>query len=122
MTDPATLILTRVYARLSNGAIGVPVFSEPPSEIELPYAAIDVTVGRGEGVLSVHVWSGYRGEAEALSVLARARALLAERRIVSAQGLAVWCLFDGSRVLIDADGAVRHGIADYKLLIHDTSR
>lgn len=117
LMDPTALILTRAFEHLAAADLDCPIFGEPPADTEMPYAALDVAVEGRRGSLEVHVWSAYRGEAEALAILGRAHTLLHDRRLVSQDGVAVWVIHESTRVMVEDAGAVRHGLSVFTLLI-----
>lgn len=99
------------------------IFDYVPRKQALPYITVGEAVetdwsakdfsGR-EHRLSVHVWSGYRGMAEAKDLLGlvdealeHMPAALDGHRLVSLR-------FLSARVMVDAEEEVRHGVADYR--------
>lgn len=77
----------------------------------------------GEGLdarFRLHVWSRYKGKAEAKRIIADTRAVLHHRpgRLHVSGWQVVEVDFLRSNLVLDADGLTRHGMAEFRALLH----
>lgn len=121
-----------VYTRLSGDSaltttLGASVYDEVPDAASFPYVAIgDVTetprdtmgtTGR-DATLTVHVWSQYPGSKQVKEVYSRVDELL-DRWAATVSGWnAVQLQQEFFETFRDPDGITRHGVARYRVHLH----
>jgi hypothetical protein len=106
-------LLEAVFTALAG--VSAPVHEEAPRGVSPPYLTVSARLeGRGAR-LTLCAWSEYQGSAEALELLAEARAALEGKALPlrTAQAIPV---FMGESVA--REGILRRGQLDFKVMIH----
>lgn len=122
-----------IYSRLVNDAalmsMVTGVFDHVPEGQAFPF----ITIGEGTSVpfrtqtrfgeevtVTMHIWSRYKGFAEALEILSELNRLLADKEIpVPGFGTAI-SMYEFSETLRDPDGVTRHVPVRYRFVILHT--
>ena len=99
-----------------------------PSATAFPYLVVQVNawnnrsvVGRAlsECVLTVHVWSDYKGNAEILTLMQRVEELLSAPSLILSDGQLMALTLRKSEILPEAASRLRRGQMDYRALLHE---
>lgn len=136
MSAAAWPVQKAVYARLSGDAtlagLVSGVFDEPPEDAAMPYVVVGEAVEtpddahdrRGaEVAATVHVWSRYRGFAEALAILDAVDRLLdvpgGAARLAVDGWTKAFCRRESYQTLRDPEPGVRHVPATYRITLEE---
>lgn len=113
-----------VYAALSAApSIGAGVYDAVPQDAAYPHieiaggSAVDWSAQQlpaEESTIEIHVWSRYRGYAEARALLAEVKSRLHERALDMTGARFIDCRFEDSELFTDADGLTRHGVIRFR--------
>ncbi len=132
MTDAMFAAQDAVYDTLQANAgvqavLGNPtrVYDHVPTNAVFPYltlgetsvTAYDVKEGTGmDAVMTLHVWSRYRGHKEVKDILKAVHAALHRATFSVAGQNFIDCRFESAETVQEADGLTYHGIARYRIL------
>lgn len=129
MKSPLLILHKAQYDRLKSALSGHRIFDNLPEQAAFPYVVMGEVSGRdwsdkfkpGQAVYStIHVWSQYPGRKEAAEIQDEVlRALTSAPLDLNPDFRAVFEGFDMSEIIIDVDGATRHGIVRMKYLIEE---
>lgn len=118
-------IQAAIYQALSEAPGMPPVYDNVPQDAAFPYVVIgddistpfDDDCGVGANTLvTIHVWSVYRGRQEVKNIMALIYAALQRVQLPLSNGYTVTCNFDWQHSMLDPDGVTRHGIIRFRLL------
>lgn len=118
-------IQAAIYQVLSGVPDMPPVYDNVPQDAAFPYVVIgddistpfDDDCGVGANTLvTIHVWSVYRGRQEVKNIMALIYAALHRVQLPLSNGYTVTCNFDWQHSMLDPDGVTRHGIIRFRLL------
>jgi len=128
MKSPFLTLHKAQYDRLKS-ATSYRIFDNLPEQAEFPYVVMGEVSGRdwsdkfepGQEVFStVHVWSQYPGRKEAAEMQdAILQALTSSPLDLGPDFHAALGALDMSEMIIDIDGATRHGVVRMKYLIEE---
>lgn len=108
-----------IYTALTATSIGATVYDAVPQNA--PYPHVEIAGGRAydwsaqlmrgeETTVEIHVWSRYRGYAEARTILGAIKDRLHEANLSLTGATFIDCRFNDMDLFTDADGLTRHGI------------
>lgn len=120
----AAAIQKALYNAL-NGAISADVYDHVTQDAAFPYAVIgedvvspwDTDTSTGyDAVVTIHVWSRYRGKKEAKDLQKKIYDLLHRQQITIAGLHLVELVLERAEVVQDPDGLTYHGVQDFRLI------
>ena len=125
MTAQLPLYAAVYTALAANPAIGAGIYDAVPQDAAYPH--IEIGGGRAqdwsaqllrgeETIIEIHVWSRYRGYAEARELLGKVKDRLHETSLSLTGATFIDCRFSGMDLFTDADGLTRHGIIRFRAL------
>lgn len=123
-----------IFARLHNGAdlasASVGVYDEVPQAQEFENAFPFIVIGDdqvlqwdtntelgAEIIATLHTWSRYAGKKETKTIQAMIYTALHRTEFVITGYSVALCVWQDSKSFLDADGATRHGVQTFKILI-----
>jgi hypothetical protein len=131
----ANAALTALLAASTTDAPGSAIYDQAPQPADagstagFPYVVIgdtvetpfdtDTSTGR-ETVLTLHTWSVGEGQKEANGIMDAVKAVLHDKPLAVAGEITVLVLQEFSEVLVDADGATRHGVQRFRIITEGT--
>ena len=120
-----SLTLTQAIYIALNGNISVPVYTAPPMNTPMPYVDMGEMFSREDGTktydghdtrITMHVWSGYQGTKQALTILNEIKAILHNSNLTLVGEQLVLLRFADSHVFRDADEKTIHGVINFRAL------
>lgn len=134
MADFSNAVQTAIFNRLTSGLTPIAVYDAPPHQLDgQPYTQFPfVTMGDdtltpfdtdtslgAEVTCTIHIWSRYKGRKETKTIMASIYNLLhRQASALSASGVRfVDCLWEFGEVIEEIDGATRHGVCRYRLVL-----
>lgn len=115
-----------IYAALAAAPdIGAAIYDTAPQTAAYPHIEIDggraydwsAQLLRGEEtIIEIHVWSRYRGYAEARTLLGKVKDRLHEQALTLTGATFIDCRFRDLDLFTDVDGLTRHGIIRFHAL------
>jgi hypothetical protein len=113
-------LYSAIFSALSAAPpIGAGIYDAVPQNA--PYPHIEISGGRAydwsaqalrgeETVIEIHVWSRYRGYAEARDLLGKIKDRLHQATLSLSGATFIDCRFSDMELITDADGLTRHGV------------
>lgn len=133
MTDQVWPVQRAIYSRLATANPLIcegRVFDAPEDGTQKPYVEIgdvnpiadDATGSDGfETVVTLHVWSDYRGNKEAIDIIGQIRSALHQKTLDETGLSSCSCYLRGSQVFDDPNGITRHGVVTLLIRHHQTT-
>tara|TARA_Y100000114_G_C11758616_1_gene328263 strand:- start:1620 stop:2027 length:408 start_codon:yes stop_codon:yes gene_type:complete len=123
-----------IYSTLSSGNItdnsgsSVPIYDDVPELSPLPYVRIGEeqtsnagtkTKDANEHILTLDIWSEYRGRKEIKQIMSQVYNLLHDSAITISGASLVNLRCEVQQTLEEADGITRHGVMRFRALVFD---
>jgi len=127
MKSPAYELQKAILGRLS-GAISCPVYDAVPTDAAFPYVTIgedtaadwsSKTTSGQDVTTTIHVWSRYKGKAEAKRIGSEVLQQLTTGPLSMTGFSADPAQLDMEEYLVDADGITQHGVLRLRLYISE---